>query len=65
MKDHDWMSVDLLLPDEGPRVLVFIPDTDTRFDTDRIVDGRWVRWSGHITHWMPIPDAPEMIKKIK
>lgn len=59
----DWISVKERLPEENARVLVFLPDVDIllpqRMDTDRVVNGRWVRWYTGITHWMPLPDPPK------
>lgn len=55
----NWTSVKDRLPEDGQRVLVFIPHSDTKIDTDRILSGKWVRWNGHVTHWMPLPEPPE------
>ena len=61
----EWISVDEALPEEDTRVLVYlnIQKTDaniyTFFDTDRILDGKWIRWRGYISHWMPLPEAPK------
>lgn len=65
-KQSEWISVDDRLPEEDTRVLVYlnIQKTDaniyTFFDTDRILDGKWVRWRGYISHWMPLPEPPKM-----
>ena len=56
---NGWISVEDRLPDENTRVLVFIPYTDTKIDTDRILNGKWVRWIDKITHWQPLPEPPE------
>lgn len=62
---QEWISVVERLPEEDTRVLVYlnIPKADsvtyTFFDTDRILDGKWVRWRGYISHWMPLPEAPK------
>ena len=59
---QSWISVDERLPDENTRVLVYLTHQaygHTHMDTDRIFDGRWVRWSGSITHWMPLPERPK------
>lgn len=54
-----WISVKDRLPEEKTRVLVFVPHSSIKIDTDRIVGRIWVRWYGHITHWMPLPEPPE------
>ena len=59
MTNNNWISVEDRLPDENTRVLVFIPYTDTKIDTDRILNGKWVRWIDKITHWQPLPEPPE------
>ena len=67
-KQSEWINVEDRLPDNGmERVLVFLADDwftkpigENKIDTDRVVDGKWVRWSNHVTHWMPLPEAPEM-----
>ena len=30
------------------------------FLEDWDINGMWVRWNGRVTHWMPLPDAPEV-----
>ena len=61
-RKQEWISVDERLPEEDVRVLVYINSerSYTKIDTDRMVDGEWVRWSKDITHWMPLPEAPKM-----
>lgn len=57
----EWISVEDRLPDEDVRVLVCI-DSDRHYikmDTDRILKGKWVRWSTYVTHWMPLPEPPK------
>ena len=59
-----WISVEDRLPDEAVRVLVRLdgnkpPIGEPRMDTDRVVDGRWVRWFDLVTHWMPLPEPPK------
>ena len=59
-----WVSVTERLPDEAVRVLVRLdgnkpPIGEPRMDTDRVVDGRWVRWFDLVTHWMYLPEAPK------
>lgn len=61
-KQSGWISVDERLPEENVRVLVYLTHQaygHTHMDTDRIFGGTWVRWSGSITHWMPLPEAPK------
>ena len=51
-----WTSVKDGLPTEGETVLVWHTATWARengFDTDRLVNGRWVRWGKDVTHWAP------------
>lgn len=51
-----WKPVEEGLPDEGKTVLVWHTATWARengFDTDRVVNGRWVRWGKDVTHWAP------------
>lgn len=59
-----WISVEDGLPEEAERVLVRLsgdkpPIGEPRMDTDRVVDGRWVRWFDLVTHWMPLPEPPK------
>ena len=51
---NEWVCVDERLPEEKCRVLVRVTGSDTLdIDTDRLVKGKWVRWHGHVIHWMP------------
>ena len=62
-KQSEWISVDERLPEIPDRVLVYVNAShlsETAIDTDRISDGRWVRWGTLVTHWMPLPEAPKM-----
>lgn len=64
----EWISVDERLPEnDTERVLVHLSDCSftkpigfNKLDTDRYVDGKWVRWSKYVTHWMPLPEPPQM-----
>lgn len=58
-KHGRWISVKDRLPEEKTRVLVFVPHSSIKIDTDRIVGRIWVRWNGHITYWMPLPEPPK------
>ena len=58
----EWISVDERLPENDARVLVYMHENRmsyTRIDTDRMVQGKWVRWETCVTHWMPLPEAPK------
>lgn len=65
---REWISVEDRLPKNGlARVLVFLKDADftkpigmSKIDTDRYIDGKWVRWGEYVTHWMILPAPPKM-----
>lgn len=67
-RKQEWISVEDDTPKDGEkRVQVFLRDDDftkpigeNKIDTDRYIDGKWVRWGKHVTHWMPLPEAPKM-----
>lgn len=59
-----WISVKERLPDEDVQVLVYLHSdrSYTTMDTDRLLNGKWVRlrWGAFdVTHWMPLPEAPK------
>ena len=56
---REWISVKNGLPEENARVLVLLKPNDchTKFDTDRLVNSRWVRWGSDVTHWSLIPET--------
>lgn len=62
---QEWISVKDRLPENDTRVLVYLniekldAYTYTIFDTDRMLDGKWIRWNTYITHWMPLPQPPK------
>jgi hypothetical protein len=62
-RKQEWISVEERLPSEDVRVLVWLrkdhKTTYTRIDTDRRLNGAWVRWYESATHWMPLPSAPK------
>ena len=60
-----WISVKDRLPNEDTRVLAYLnikkldANTYTYFDTDRLLNGKWVRWNSYVTHWMLLPEPPK------
>lgn len=66
--EGEWISVEERLPkNQLARVLVFLKTNDftspigfNKIDTDRFVNGKWVRWGENVTHWMPLPYVPKM-----
>ena len=60
-----WISVKDRLPNEDTRVLVYLnikkldANTYTYFDTDRLLNRKWVRWNSYVTHWMLLPEPPK------
>lgn len=62
LKQSEWISVDERLPESDARVLVYMHENRmsyTRIDTDRVVQGKWVRWGSCVTHWMSLPEPPK------
>lgn len=67
-KQSKWISVeDDLSKNQLERVLVFLKDDEftkpigfNKIDTDRYIDGKWVRWGKSVTHWTPLPEHPKM-----
>lgn len=61
----EWISVKEPPKDEHKRVLVAVNNTDLPgcpgMDTDRFVNGRWVRWNGRVTYWMELPELPVVV----
>lgn len=59
---QEWISVKDMLPKEDNRVLVWLGIRlydYTQIDTDRLLNGRFVRWGNDVTHWMPLPNPPK------
>jgi hypothetical protein len=56
-----WINVEDRLPDEDVRVLVYLNSdrSYTKIDTDRNLEGKWVRWGADVTHWMYLPESPK------
>lgn len=65
--EGEWISVNDGLPKNGlARVLVALlyneftqPIGFNKIDTDRYIDGKWVRWGNNVTHWRELPTMPE------
>lgn len=63
----EWISVEDDTPKNSlARVQVFLRSDDItdgigfpKIDTDRYIDGKWVRWGKCVTHWMPLPMPPK------
>ena len=63
----EWIGVEERLPDDGNvRVAVVLRETPVtahigtnKIDTDRYLDGHWVRWRDSVTHWMPLHEVPQ------
>ena len=58
---HLWTPIEEGLPEEDVRVIVAVKNDNsyTNIDTDRILNGHWVRWEGSITHWTELPELPK------
>ena len=59
-----WISVNDRLPEDMQERVLVVTDCDTpvgnqKIDTDRCRNGRWVRYGGYVTHWMPLPKPPK------
>lgn len=62
----EWISVNKPPKDENKRVLVALNKQAINagypnMDTDRFVNGRWVRWNGRVTHWQQLPNPPVVV----
>ena len=60
-----WIDVNERLPERGVRVLVYLKESVnryTRVDTDRVIAKKvgWVRWGDEVTHWMSLPEPPQI-----
>lgn len=61
---NGWISVKDRLP-ENPQERVLVKTHsdcvvgNPKVDTDRYMAGMWVRYGGHVTHWMPLPEPPK------
>lgn len=65
LAESGWFSVEEKVPEnEHSRVLVNLIGSVPQggkptMDTDRYLNGKWVRWNGRVTHWMPLPEPPK------
>ena len=61
-----WISVEERLPEKDGTYIVFIHAQGVNLvDADQYTIGNgWYEWGNHsgITHWMPLPQAPEVEK---
>lgn len=67
-----WISIEDRLPETRHAVLVYTPHHKNIWAASMHEDGNWYIWSpsyrilldpdwyGPITHWMPLPEAPEV-----
>lgn len=64
-RPHAWISVDTMLPEPGERVLAtdgVLVGEAYRTSADswyRAYDAAWRKFGSKVTHWMPMPEAPE------
>ena len=64
---QEWISVKDRLPEVGKKVLVYCKENKNDYEIGAYSDtyrGFFVRqtWYENITHWMPLPPAPEDVK---
>lgn len=62
--NQQWISVKDRLPEPFEEVLVYVNFKDLKFNDIKIsyrgLCGIWSTYDKYITHWMPLPDAPEV-----
>lgn len=62
---HAWISADAMLPEPGERVLAtdgVLVGEAYRTSADswyRAYDAAWRKFGSKVTHWMPMPEAPD------
>ena len=68
-KEKEWISVKDRLPQEGRAILIY---TDYgKQATAYLSDNLFIDWMrpqhsyGSVTHWMPVPNPPEMQQALK
>ena len=58
--ERRWIPVSERLPEEGHKVLVLLTDGAISIDLIYGNDFLYENWVGDITHWMPLPEPPEV-----
>ena len=63
-RKNGWIDAKIDKPKNGlARVLVCVDGVEIigfpQIDTDRCIEGEWVRYGSHVTHWMPLPEPPK------
>ena len=61
---QEWIPVSERLPGFGIERVLVMTNGDhimgyPKMDTDRYLNGRWVRYGDNVTHWMLLPEPPE------
>ena len=59
-----WIPVEERLPEEGVQAIVWVYFGSHALALhDMFVNGIWAfHWKGRITHWMPLPEPPEVFQ---
>ena len=64
MEKAKWISVKERLPEPFEEVLVWVDFGDSSFNSMKIAHrglyGSWNAYDKFITHWMPLPESPEV-----
>ena len=57
-----WISVEERMPERDKEVLCFFvyPDSTTVCQNVYYGNGHWLGEGSFVTHWMPLPEPPEM-----
>ncbi len=57
-----WIPVTERLPENNTRTVVCYNDCidgGKKVSSDVMWRGKWVRFGGYVTHWMPLPEPPK------